>query len=272
MRLPIGRGHDRVHGGPVWRLQLRDQHRLFGATAHDGLFGRDHFARAFVVGCDPLCSGRLDPDGQQARVGDHQRAVVAVTGFPSERLAPAHISVDILQPAAFDHLGNGHLRRRARQPLGQWHGDAVRALGSGRQDGGLGFSQLGHCGFLLLVVGGKEGGDARQQIFVAIGVGPEDHVAIFVPLQIDDLAQEGDCVVACGEAFGLPRGGDRVLFDLMELGRIRRQSWPPIWRSRRPSPCFRRSCAGSPAIGPPRSAASLASAKKVSRGKWFSVP
>ena len=49
MRLPTGRTHDRVHGGPFWRLQQRDQHRLLGASALDGLFDRGRVARAFVV-------------------------------------------------------------------------------------------------------------------------------------------------------------------------------------------------------------------------------
>jgi len=53
---------------------------------------------------------------------------------------------------------------------------------------------------------GKEGGDARQQIVVAVGVGPKDNVAIVVSLQIGDFAQQGDGVIAGGEAFNLPCG------------------------------------------------------------------
>ena len=52
-----------------------------------------------------------------------------------------------------------------------------------------------------MVVGGKEGGDARHQVVVAIGTGPKDGIAIVVALQIGDLAQEGDGLVAGGEAF-----------------------------------------------------------------------
>ena len=55
-----------------------------------------------------------------------------------------------------------------------------------------------------MVVGGKECSDAGQQIVAAICIGPEDHVAAVVALQIGDLAQQGDCVVAGIEAFGLP--------------------------------------------------------------------
>jgi hypothetical protein len=62
---------------------------------------------------------------------------------------------------------------------------------------------------------------------VAVLVGPEDHVAIVVAFQIGNLAQQGDSVVAGGEAVGLPCGGDRILFDLVALGGIKRHSRPP---------------------------------------------
>ncbi len=50
---------------------------------------------------------------------------------------------------------------------------------------------------------GKEGVDAGEQIVVASRVGPDDDIAIIVGLQIGDLEQQGDGVVAGGEAFGL---------------------------------------------------------------------
>jgi hypothetical protein len=72
---------------------------------------------------------------------------------------------------------------------------------------------------------GKEGGDARHQVVVAVGIRANDHIV--VALQIGDLAQQGDGVVAGGAAFGLPRGGDRVLLDLEALGGIKRHVRPP---------------------------------------------
>ena len=51
--------------------------------------------------------------------------------------------------------------------------------------------------------------------------------AIVVALQIGDLAQQGDGVIAGGEAFGLPCGGDRILFDLVALGGIKWHVRPP---------------------------------------------
>ena len=53
---------------------------------------------------------------------------------------------------------------------------------------------------------------------MAVGIRADDHVTIVVALQIGDLAQQGDGVVAGGEAVGLPCGGDGVLLDLMALG------------------------------------------------------
>ena len=43
---------------------------------------------------------------------------------------------------------------------------------------------------------------------MAVRIGTEDHIAIVVPFQIGDLAQQGDGVVAGCEAFGLSNGGD----------------------------------------------------------------
>ena len=97
MCLPTGRGHDRVHGGPVWRLQQRDQHRLLGASVLDGLFGGRPVARAFVVCRDPMSHSGFDPNGQQARVSDHQRVpwpspVSRQSGSPRRRLASTSCS------------------------------------------------------------------------------------------------------------------------------------------------------------------------------------
>ena len=74
---------------------------------------------------------------------------------------------------------------------------------------------------------GKEGVDAGEQIVVASLVGPDDDIAIIVGLQIGDLEQLGDGIVAGGETFGLPCGGEGVLFDLMALGGIKRHVRPP---------------------------------------------
>lgn len=71
-------------------------------------------------------------------------------------------------------------------------------------------------------MGGKEGADAPHQVVVAGLVGPEDHFAVIVAFQIADLAQQGDGVVAGGEAFGLPCGGERAddkEFDLINLAK-----------------------------------------------------
>ena len=62
---------------------------------------------------------------------------------------------------------------------------------------------------------------------MAVSIGADDHVAIVVAFQIGDLAQEGDGVVAGGEAFGLPFSGEGVLFDLVALGGIKRHVRPP---------------------------------------------
>jgi hypothetical protein len=140
--------------------------------------------------------------------------------------AAPQVVVDLLQPAVFDHLRDGHLRRRTVQPFGQRQGNVLGALGSGAEDDGLGFSQFRH-GVPLLVLGGKESGDARQQIVVAIFIGPDDHVTIVVALQIGDLAQHGDGIVIGGEAFGLPCGDEGILFDPVALGGIKRHVRPP---------------------------------------------
>ena len=77
-------------------------------------------------------------------------------------------------------------------------------------------------------MGGEKSGDARHEIVVAIDIGPKDHVAVIVALQIGDLAQQGDGVIAGDEAFNLPCGGDFVLFDLMALGRSSRMAGLPF--------------------------------------------
>ncbi|MFC3183241.1 hypothetical protein [Cypionkella sinensis] len=74
---------------------------------------------------------------------------------------------------------------------------------------------------------GEEGGNARHQVIVAVGIRADNHVTIVVAVQIGDLVQQGDGGVAGGEAFGLPCGGDRVLFDLVALGGIKRHVRPP---------------------------------------------
>lgn len=71
-----------------------------------------------------------------------------------------------------------------------------------------------------MVVRGKEGSDAQHHVVVAVGIRADDHVAIVVALQIGDLAQQGDCLVAGGEAVGLPCGVDGILLDLVALGGI----------------------------------------------------
>ena len=114
-----------------------------------------------------------------------------------------------MQPAAFDHLGNGHLGCRSGQPLGQGHGDVVGAFCPRGQDVGLGFGELKHSGFFSLVVVGREGGDTPHEIVLAIGVGRKDHFAIVVGLQIVDLAQPGDGMIAGDAAISLPCCGDR---------------------------------------------------------------
>ena len=74
---------------------------------------------------------------------------------------------------------------------------------------------------------GNEGCNARHQVVGTVRVGTKDHVAVVVGFQIGNLAQEGDGIVASAEAFGLPRGGDGILFDLMALGGIKRLVRPP---------------------------------------------
>lgn len=51
--------------------------------------------------------------------------------------------------------------------------------------------------------------------------------AIGVAVQIGNLVRQGDGIVAVGEAFGLPRGSDRILFDLLALGGVKRHVRPP---------------------------------------------
>ena len=62
---------------------------------------------------------------------------------------------------------------------------------------------------------------------MAFGIRADDHIAIVVAVQIGDLAQQDDGVVAGGEAFGLSCGGDCILFDLVALGGIKRHVRPP---------------------------------------------
>ena len=50
----------------------------------------------------------------------------------------------------------------------------------------------------------------------------DDHVAIVIAVQIGDFAQQSDGFIAGGDAFGLPSGGDCVLFELVALGGIKR--------------------------------------------------
>ena len=78
-----------------------------------------------------------------------------------------------------------------------------------------------------MIVGGKEGSDARHQIVVVVGVRADDHVTIIVAVQIGNLVQQGDGSVASGEPFGLPCSSDRILFDLVALGGIKRYVRPP---------------------------------------------
>ena len=54
-------------------------------------------------------------------------------------------------------------------------------------------------------------------------VGPKDHVTVVVGFQIGNLAQQGDGIIAGGAAFGLPSGGNRILFDLVALGGVKRR-------------------------------------------------
>ena len=168
----------------------------------------------------------LNPDGRQPRVGEHPRGAMPIAGFSPQWLIPPQVGVDLLQPAVFDHPRDGHLRRRTGQPLGQRQGDVFRALGLGAEDDGLGFGQLPH-GVSLLVVGSKEGGDVRYQVIVAVGIRADVHVTIVVAVQIGDLAEQGDGIVAGEQAFGLPRGGAGILFDLVALGAIKRHGRPP---------------------------------------------
>ena len=74
---------------------------------------------------------------------------------------------------------------------------------------------------------GKEGGDARHHVVVAVSIRADDRVTVVVAVQIGDLAQQGDGVIAGGEAFSLPYGGDGVLIDLVALCGIKRQVRPP---------------------------------------------
>ena len=87
----------------------------------------------------------LHPDGQQARARDHQRGAVPITGFAPERLTLAHIRVDLLQPAAFDHDGNDLFRGGAMQAFRQRHREIICALGCGAEDKALRVGEFGHC-------------------------------------------------------------------------------------------------------------------------------
>jgi hypothetical protein len=78
-----------------------------------------------------------------------------------------------------------------------------------------------------LVVGDKEGADARYQVVVTLGIRADDHVPIVVSFQIGDLTQQRDGLVTGSDAFGIPRGGNGVLFDLVALGGIKRYVRPP---------------------------------------------
>jgi hypothetical protein len=62
---------------------------------------------------------------------------------------------------------------------------------------------------------------------VYVGIRADGHIAVVVAVQIGDLAQKGDGIVAGGEAFGLPSGGDGILLDLVALGGIKRHVRPP---------------------------------------------
>jgi hypothetical protein len=73
----------------------------------------------------------------------------------------------------------------------------------------------------------KEGSDARHEVVVTVGIGPEDPIIIVIALETPDLAQKGDDIVAGGEAFGIPCGGDGILLDLVALGGIKRHVRPP---------------------------------------------
>jgi hypothetical protein len=55
----------------------------------------------------------------------------------------------------------------------------------------------------------------------------DDYVAIVVAVPISGLSQQGDGVVAGGEAFGLPCGGNGILLELVALGGIKRHVRPP---------------------------------------------
>ncbi len=73
----------------------------------------------------------------------------------------------------------------------------------------------------------KERSDARHQIVVTVVIRPDDHAVNFVAFATGDLAKQGDGIVAGGKAFGLSHSGDRVLFDLVALGGIKRHVRPP---------------------------------------------
>jgi hypothetical protein len=74
---------------------------------------------------------------------------MTIASLTPKWFAPAQVGVDLLQPAVFDHLGDGHLRRRTGQPLGQRQGDVLGALGPGTEDDGLSFGELRHGGVPL---------------------------------------------------------------------------------------------------------------------------
>ncbi|MDP2080823.1 MAG: hypothetical protein U0934_09985 [Pseudotabrizicola sp.] len=78
-----------------------------------------------------------------------------------------------------------------------------------------------------MVVRDKEGGDARHQVVVDVGIHADDRVTIVVAFQIRDLTQQGDGLVTGDEAVGLRCSGDGILLDLKALGGIKRHARPP---------------------------------------------
>ena len=62
---------------------------------------------------------------------------------------------------------------------------------------------------------------------MAVGIRADDHLTVVVLVQIGDLMQQGDALVAGGETLGLSYGGDSVPFELAALGGIKRHVRPP---------------------------------------------
>ncbi len=142
MRLPAGGRDNLGNGRALWSLQHRDQHRLLRSCARCRLVGCGRFGRMIKNGGHCLYDHRLEPDGQQAGVGDHQRGPMTVAGLTSERFAAPQVGVDFLQPAVLDHLGDDHLRRRTGQTLGLRQDDVVDALSPNTEDDGLSFGEF----------------------------------------------------------------------------------------------------------------------------------